>query len=285
MKKILFPTDFSDNALHASKYASMLAKRLNAKIIMLHIYSNPVFTEFQLPYTVQNFEDKVRENEDKFLNDFAKKFLNETGFATELLTKVNEYGTTPGDDIVVFAKNQKVDFIVMGTKGASGYFEKLLGTNAQSVMNKSDCPVWIIPEDANLSYPELIMYAADYKEDEILATNTIIEITKPLGIKYKVVHIRDYFEMNVVQSVKEIADDLKDRFEGQEIEFKNLNRTSVIEALETYIQTIKPDVLSLAVHDKSFLSKIFDTSITKHFVQQAKLPLLTFRKNPVWADL
>ena len=59
---------------------------------------------------------------------------------------------------------------------------------------------------------------------------------------------------------------------------RNINRADIIEILESYIKLYQPDVLSLAIHDKSIFEKIFETSITKHFVQQAKLPLLTFRK-------
>ena len=45
MKTILFPTDFSENATHASDYAGLLAQKFNANVVLLTIYSMPIFTD------------------------------------------------------------------------------------------------------------------------------------------------------------------------------------------------------------------------------------------------
>ncbi|MES2517414.1 MAG: universal stress protein [Bacteroidota bacterium] len=277
MKKILFPTDFSENAFHASQYAGMLAKRFDAEVIILNIYSTPVFTEFQPPYDIENFSTYMKEDADKSIKKFVEKFIKETNLPPENVSQIVEYGFTP-DNIVSVANAKKVDMIVMGTKGASNILDRWLGTTAQKVMETAECPVWIIPANATISYPENILYAADFKEDEILATHKILEIAKPLDATCKVVHIHDYVELNVGHVVEETVNDLSSEFQNDDVTFKNLNRGDIVTGLETYIKTHKPDVLALAVHDKSFLSKIFDTSITQHFVQEGKLPMLTFRK-------
>ena len=66
--------------------------------------------------------------------------------------------------------------------------------------------------------------------------------------------------------------------DDDDVTIKNINRQEVYDGLKTYVRTHKPDVLALGVHHKSFLSKIFDRSITEHFVQVGDIPLLTFRK-------
>jgi nucleotide-binding universal stress UspA family protein len=53
--KILFPTDFSKTATHASQYASVLAKQMNAEIVFLHIFSVPLISEYNLPHEIENF--------------------------------------------------------------------------------------------------------------------------------------------------------------------------------------------------------------------------------------
>ena len=103
-------------------------------------------------------------------------------------------------------------------------------------------------------------------------------IAKPFGAVCQVVHIHDYFEMNVAHHLENTVHQLKNEFDKEQVTVTNLRRANIIEGLETYIKTHKPDVLALAVHEKSFLSKIFDTSITEHFVEEANLPILTFRK-------
>ncbi|PWK28682.1 nucleotide-binding universal stress UspA family protein [Arcicella aurantiaca] len=277
MKTILFPTDFSTNAIHASQYAGMLARRLNAKVVLLNIYSVPTVSEYQLPYEIENFILQNRKDAEKNLQDFTAKFIEATSLVSDRITQMVEYGFV-GDKINEIAKQINASLIVMGTKGASNAIDKWLGTHSQKVMKNAPCPVWIVPENAAINYPKNIIYAADFKEDEVIATQKVLEFAKPLEATCNIVHIHDYFELNVSHAVQEMVHYLEDEFEKEDVSVHNVNRADIISGLETYIRTHKPDVLALAIHEKSFLEKIFDTSVTKHFVQEAKLPILTFRK-------
>lgn len=277
MKTILFPTDFSSNAVHASEYAGMVAKRMNAKIVLLNVYAIPTISEYQLPYEIENFINQNKGEAQGNLEEFTKVFLKNTGLPPERVSVRVEYGYV-ADKIVEIARALQADLIVMGTKGASNFLEKWLGTNAQKVMKMADCPVWIIPQKAPIHYPQDFLYAADFREDEILATQKITALAKPFGAKCKVVHIHDYFEVNIGHRVEATANQISDVFDEDTVSVKTFHRAEVIEGLETYIHTQKPDVLALAIHEKSFFDGIFDTSITKHFVQEANLPILTFRK-------
>jgi nucleotide-binding universal stress UspA family protein len=279
MKTILFPTDFSDNAIHASQYAGMLARRYDAKVILLNIYviTVPVVSEFQLTYDTDSMILQRGKDAEQNLQLFADKFIINTGLHLEQITQMVEYGLV-SDVIIEIAKKKNVDLIVMATKGASNIIDRWLGTNAENVMEAAQCPVWIIPKNTPINLPQTIMYAADFKEDEVTATYKVLAMAQPLGATCKVIHIHDYFEMNVEQTVKQTVAELKDEFQNFDISFKDLNRDEIVKGLETYIRTHKPDVLALAVYEKSFFSKIFDSSITQHFIQEAKLPMLFFKK-------
>ena len=277
MKTILFPTDFSSNAIHASQYAGMIAKRMNAQVILLNVYAIPTISEYQLPDEIEKFINLNKSIAADNLREFTAKFIEKTGLSEHRIMQRIEYGYI-SDKVVETAREVDADMIVMGTKGASNILDRWLGTNAQKVMKTADCPVWIIPQNAMIEYPHKIMYAADFQEDEIFATNKIMQIIQPFDSVCQVVHIHDYFEVNVGHHVEETAHELKNKFDNEQVTVTNLNRANIIEGLETYIKTHKPDVLALAIHEKSFLSNLFDTSITKHFVQEAKIPILTFRK-------
>lgn len=278
MKTILFPTDFSKNAIHASLYAGMVARAMNAHLILLNVYSIPMATEYQIPYDVDGFLRINKAASEESLQVFTKELLNSAGLLHNKVTQLTDYGLTT-DSIVKIANAKKVDLIIMGTKGVSNLFDKWLGTNSQNVLELAECPVWVIPQNAPLNYPKHFMYAADFKEDDILATHKVLEIAKPLGATCKVIHIHDYYELISNQIVKEKVTELKHEFEDEaDVTIKNLNREHIYKGLKTYIKTHKPDVLALAVYHKSFLNKIFNTSITEQFVQEGNIPLLTFRK-------
>ncbi len=102
-------------------------------------------------------------------------------------------------------------------------------------------------------------------------------MAKPLEANCKVVHIHDYFEENTAKIIERKVNNLQYAFDEENVTFKNVNYVDIIQGLENYIGSYKPDVLALAVHEKSFLSKIFDASVSKHFIQEAKLPMFTFR--------
>lgn len=276
MKTILFPTDFSDNAIHASEYAGMVAKRMNAHIVLLNVYAIPTISEYQLPYEIEKFINQNKSSAQSNLDDFAKIFLKNTGLPPERVSTRVEYGYV-ADKVVETARALQASVIVMGTKGLSNFLDKWLGTNAQKVMKLSNCPVWIIPQKAPIHYPQNFLYAADFQEDEISATHKIKELAELFGAECKVVHINDYFEVNVGHRIEATAQQIKEEFQD-DVSVKTLHRAGVIEGLEAYIHTQKPDVLALAIHEKSFFDGIFDTSVTKHFVQEANLPILTFRK-------
>jgi nucleotide-binding universal stress UspA family protein len=278
MITILFPTDFSKNAVHASLYAGMIARGMNAHIILLNVYSIPMASESQIPYDIDGFLQISKQNAEENLQVFAKELIKATGISHNKVREMTNYGQT-SDSIVEIAQAEKVDFIIMGTKGVSNMLDKWLGTNAQNVLEAADCPVWIIPNNAPLDYPKVFMYAADFKEDDILATHKVLEIARPLGATCKVIHIHDYYEDLSNRKVKAMVSELNNEFEDDDgVTIKNIDRQEVYDGLKTYVTTNKPDVLALAVYHKSFLSKIFERSITEHFIQKGNIPLLTFRK-------
>lgn len=278
MRTILFPTDFSKNAVHASLYAGMIARGINAQLILLNVYSIPMATEYQIPYDVDGFLKISSEAAEEKLQQFARELIKDTGISSNKVKEITEYGQT-ADTIVKIAQSEKVDFIMMGTKGASNILDKWLGTNTQNVLESADCPVWVIPENAPLDYPKVFMYAADFKEDDLLVTHKVLEIAKPLGATCQVIHIHDYYESISKVKVKARISELNHEFEDEDdVTINSINRQEVYEGLKTYVKTHKPDVLALGVHHKSFLSKIFEKSISEYFVQIGDVPLLTFRK-------
>jgi nucleotide-binding universal stress UspA family protein len=258
MKTILFPTDFSKNATHASRYAGMLAKLYDANLVLLHVSLN-------------------EQSGLKALEVFTKQFIQDSNLPAERITLKVENGDA-SEIIVDTARIMEIDMIVMGTQGASDIIEKWVGTHAQEVMKTAECPVFTIPKNVPIDYPQRILYAADFKEDEILATEKVLYMAKPLGATCKVVHIHDYFEPNVGHIVEETIKDLEEKFKNEDVTIQQLHRADIIEGLESYMKTYKPDVLAMAIHEKFFLKDIFDTSVTRHFIQEAKLPMLTFKK-------
>lgn len=277
MKTILFPTDFSKSAIHASHYAAMLANIYEARIILLNVDYIPMIPANHHSQEAQKSVTVSLKKAQEDLEVFKNQFIEETNMNPHRVLQQVVYGY-PADKIVQEANHLNADMIVMGTKGASHFLDKWLGTNAQKVMKNADCPVWIIPQKAKIQHPKKVMYAADFKEDEMLATQKVVEITEPLDAFCKVIHIHDIFESIDKATANEQVTTINKEFKENNVFARNLNRVDIIEGLEAYMESFKPDVLALAVHEKSFLENFFNESITKHFVHISELPMITFKK-------
>lgn len=277
MKTILFPTDFSKNAAHAARYAGMVAKLFDANIVLLHVYHIPMVpaynTSFEVKDTIVQNENDIKEE----LQTFATELMKNSNLANERIIQKIEYGFA-SEKTVEIADSMNVDLIVMGTKGASDMLDKWLGTHAQDVIKNAKCPVLTIPNDVPIDYPQRILYAADFKDDEIHAVQKVLDFAKFLGATCKVMHVHEGFEPNIGHIVEETIKDLENKFKDEDVTVQQFHRDDTIEGIETYIKTYAPDVLAMAIHEKSFLDNIFSTSVTQHFIQAAKIPMLTFKK-------
>lgn len=140
LKKILVPTDGSDNSQRALEMAVSLAKSTHGKIVCLYSVNIVPFAEAQLfdPIRCQLEEKKYAETVMKNAKSICDK--NNVGFE-----KIIEYGM-PANTILRFVKNKnnKIDLIVMGSRGKSLIKDIFLGSVSNYVLHKSPIPVLIV---------------------------------------------------------------------------------------------------------------------------------------------
>ncbi|MES2796143.1 MAG: universal stress protein [Bacteroidota bacterium] len=278
MRTILVPIDFSKSAKHAAKYAAMVAKQLNANITFLHIYAIPIVSEYNLPPGVEQYIHQNQLDAEVQLQQFVNEFVGYSKIPADRISQRIDYGFI-AEKVVDISKKEKASLIIMGTKGISDAFDRWIGTIAQKVMNISDCPVWIIPEEAPIKFPQQFVYAADFKADELNTQHKIWNLIQLFDAKCNVLHINKNHETHDDAGLEMEVEPLKIGAGDKFLSIRNIKGKSIIEGLETFIKSSKPDVLILAHYDKPFLTKIFEPSVSKHFVQEAKLPILIISKN------
>ena len=140
IKKILCPIDFSDFNQAANEYASMLANSSGAELVYLHV-SLPDVAYGTYVYVDMNEQEA---NDRKRLEEIKPTLPGiEASYAVE-------FGS-PSDQIVAFAKENNIDLIVMGTHGRTGLGRVVMGSVAEAVIRKSECPVLALK--SNLKVP------------------------------------------------------------------------------------------------------------------------------------
>ncbi|MEW6117709.1 MAG: universal stress protein [Nitrospirota bacterium] len=138
IKKILFPTDFSEGARSALPYAVDFAKSCSAKLYMLHvIYDIATASGLYVPHV--SVDEMYKE-----LEAGARKELEKFGAEERMDIRNIEYAVlrgVPYDEILKYAKEQAIDLIVIGTHGRKGLDRFLFGSTAEKVVRYAPCPV------------------------------------------------------------------------------------------------------------------------------------------------
>jgi nucleotide-binding universal stress UspA family protein len=138
IKKILIPTDFSENASQAMEYGFQLAKRLGAKVLLLHVIplGSYVSAASSAPLPAEAI-DALAATARSNISEQAQKLSKAHGVTAEVLVVD---GPAPAT-IAELAKAQAADLIVMGTQGRTGLKHVLLGSIAEHVVRHSTIPV------------------------------------------------------------------------------------------------------------------------------------------------
>ncbi len=138
IERILFPTDFSEGAANALRYAVDLAKRYNANLHILHVLYD--FTKATGSHIPHISADEMYKEMNKWAQDEIDRCcLEETGELGSVKKSVIE--GVPYEEIIKFAEKDKSDMIVIGTYGRSGLERFIFGSTAERVVRRAPCAV------------------------------------------------------------------------------------------------------------------------------------------------
>lgn len=193
MKKILLPTDFSQQAWSAVCFTLEMLADEPAELYLLHTYvpafyrvdyalGGPAASGIQdamLMAAISGLEHTAKKIEEHFPGHPHK--VHQT-YAFSLLT----------DEVVEICRREKIDLVVMGTKGATGAARILFGSNAVFVMRKSPVPVLLIPDQYRFKKWEAVLFPTDYLRRYKSSDFEILrELLKGSGAVLDVVHVEE----------------------------------------------------------------------------------------------
>lgn len=136
-KRILFCTDFSANADFALDFAIEVAKRrADSTLYLLHINPYPEYTN-GISGRAKREEEVHKKIEESYLSRLKEVPRYEIVF---------KMATSPYLEILDFIKEKKIDIVILGRHGETGWAKTIVGSTAEKVMRKAMCPILIIPE-------------------------------------------------------------------------------------------------------------------------------------------
>lgn len=141
IKTILVPTDFSDYAEHAYKWALGLAADCKAKVILFH--ASPTMSHLAFPEAV--YYPDLSRLESELIADAEKRvmeFMAKKGTSTVPVETRVALGEAVWE-ICRSADREHADLIIMGSHGRTGLSHVVLGSVAERVVRHAHCPVLV----------------------------------------------------------------------------------------------------------------------------------------------
>ena len=142
MKNILVPFDFSKFANLAFEKAKEIAEKFDSKVTLLSVIGSDIDTSGMDWARAQEAHDEkefnVKTELTKIKDSNPDKNLD---ISVDLV-----HDPSPSEGILSFAKNNKIDLIIMGSHGRSGFKKLVLGSVASAVVAKSEIPVLIVKQ-------------------------------------------------------------------------------------------------------------------------------------------
>lgn len=285
MKRILVPTDFSEQAGYAMDLACQIARKAESELVALHVLDHTGLFDFSTGSSAyplmgnpagldldQKFLESLYSNAEDKCTQFLKPYEKE-GFKISKKIKIGSafhYITEEIDD-------NKTDLVIIGSKGSSGFEEVLIGSNTEKVVRHSNCPVLTVKSKMNIENVDNIVFATNFKEEDSHVAEELKKLQEIFLAKMHLVRVNTPNNFETNRKIMAQADKFI-----QENNISNYTINIYSDKVEEdgiifFAQDINADLIALATHGRSGLLHLLSGSIAEDVVNHAKRPVWTFR--------
>jgi nucleotide-binding universal stress UspA family protein len=275
MKRILLPTDFSENAYNAISYAVQLYKDIKCKFYILHTYTPVSISAGRMVdnYSSFDLQDITKETAERKLKGIEDRLKTEFNNANHTFITMVSFNTLTSEMVEV-VKKKEIEFVIMGTKGATGAKEIFIGSNTMQTIKNLKCPVIAIPSGFKYEKPSEILFPTDYK---IHKANKYLSLIKELceNNNNSKLHILNVSQDISLKEKQEQTETFLDDFFKETIHlFHNTENQDLVKAIITFKKTYKINFLIMVHNEHNFFENLFFKPVVNQMVYHTNIPFL-----------
>lgn len=273
-KRILLPTDFSENSLNAIEYSLRLFENKKCTFYFLNAYQ---VDEYAHMITVpepggKRFEKakKVSEKGLDSLKDNLELHRDNPKHTYETISIYNPLSYAIKD----LVGQKEIDIVIMGTQGTTAAGALLFGTNTVNVMeNVPECPILVIPHGYKFSRPKEIVFPTDYnvvfKRKEL---DPMFEIAKMHKATIIVLHIEQERELDEAQEKNKVL--LESMMQSLKYSFHTLTDIKVHKGIGAFIESRKSDMIVFMNKKSYFFGNKLSKPLAKEIETHSIIPVM-----------
>lgn len=279
-KHVLIPTDFSSSAFNAVEYAFELFKNRECTFYIYHAYyivastkGNPLF-----PVPDEMEYRAARKSKSQEMELLRKNVEALPKNDKHIITYDYEYGFLI-DLLKEKVDKEKIDMVLMGTRGVTKDKDIAYGRNAIDVMEKvRNCPVMAVPSHVKFRELTEVVFPTDFEAKfNLEEMETLKRIAELANASIRFLHIGS--EENLNQMQHENKKFLENYFESVECSFHWLQNVALIEGLLLFVKQRDSSMICFVNRKHWFFGTIFTNPLIKNLGEHSTVPLLALHGN------
>jgi len=268
MKNILYPTDFSENAWNALKYAQRLFKDTKCNFYLLHVsdYIDYPTKAISLDDNEQLKTQEIIVPSKKQLNGLLRKVETVNSNKKHKYFSIHEHGFFL-EAIKKHIEEKKVDLIVMGTKGVSGLRQRIIGSNTGDVITKVKCNALIIPLGIQFTEPKEVAFPTDY--NIFYSHNILGAVSEMIRLGKGNIRVMNVSKIGrklsgVQEKNREYLSDYLNESFPERNSFHTITNRNVNAAIQCFVESREVDMIVMVAKNLNFIQQIlFDSLVEK----------------------
>ncbi|MFT4535828.1 MAG: nucleotide-binding universal stress UspA family protein [Saprospiraceae bacterium] len=276
MKKILIPTDFSDNAADALDYALHLAKGQNVRLYILNVVQS-IVVPVQVPVGTSgimklHLDDAWAAME--AIEALCKQFYGDNDDSEVRVTTDVHLGNV-AQQIKAVAKKEKIDIVIMGTQGKNhGVGDKLVGTISTSILNDAPCPVILVPQGYEFKTIDNLIFATKLNHKAPYELWRAIEVIKPHVARVRCVYVTKESETVNKNELDQFARYMVENSPSEQTIFNVEESNNIDHTLSQYAENYDAEMTIMCRSKKSFWERLFTIRHTQKMATLIHVPLM-----------
>jgi len=275
MKKILVPCDFSDPAVQAFKLAVEIGRQSNGAVFLLNVVEVPVMHETVVMPTLYFEQSFMNETKAAAEKKFAKMVEKWAADGPPVFCHV-EFGAT-SQTIKQFVVDKEIDLVLMGTHGASGAKEFLIGSNTEKIVRGSSVPVLAIKKEIKMASIKNIVFANELDLEAEALTLKVKELQNFFDAKLHVLYVNTPGSFKRDTVTQKLLKDFAKRFMLKDYTLNVFNDIDQESGVRNFVQSINADMVAMATHGRKGLNHFLSGSIAEDVVNHLECPIWTYQ--------
>jgi nucleotide-binding universal stress UspA family protein len=274
MKKILVPCDFSKPAVNAFRFALDIADRSKGSIKLVNVIEVPILHDTKLMPTLNFEEELLKQLRQKATNQF-KKITEKYGRDSVKVSWEVTFGS-PSRTLLETIHLEEFDLVVMGSHGASGLREYVIGSNAEKIIRRSPIPVLVTKEYRKRSIKSIVFPNTLDAENQEALIEKVKALQTFFQARLHIVWINTPVDFTSDVITRQRLSQFAKNYGLKNFTLNIFNHPNEEDGIIHFTEFIDGDLIAMGTHGRRGITHLLNGSVAEDVANHTDRPIWTY---------